>query len=61
MRDWFARTFPTIAGWDLPTWIMLLLATVIGWACVLCAFFPEGQQFGECNDCIPMEEILLRR
>lgn len=61
MRKLFAQHFPTLAAWGLHDWIVLLLTTVVGWACVLGAFFPEGQKFGECHDCIPMEEILLRR
>lgn len=56
MRDWFARTFPTIAGWDLPTWIMLFLNTMISSAVVAGAFYQEGSGWN-CPNCPSLEEV----
>jgi hypothetical protein len=56
MRDWFARTFPTIAGWGLHDWIMLLLTTVVSWACVMGVFFNEKTHI-ICTDCRSLDDV----
>lgn len=35
MRDWLARTFPTLARLERVEWLMLGLTVMIGWSCLL--------------------------